>query len=41
MNNHRLDIGIVFQIRHYWKIRKVVSTDCVVWCCSAGHALGH
>jgi len=24
-----LDTGIVFWIRHYWEIRKVVSTDCV------------
>jgi len=31
--DHRLDTGIVFRIRHCWKIRKVVSTDC------AGHAL--
>jgi len=22
--NHRLDTGIVFRIRHYWEIRKVV-----------------
>jgi len=22
---HRLDIGIVFRIRHYWDIRKVVN----------------
>jgi len=26
--DHRLDTGIVFWIRHYWEIRKVVSTDC-------------
>ena len=26
--NHRLDTGIVFRIRHYCQIRKVVSTDC-------------
>jgi len=24
----RLDTGIVFLIRHYWEIRKVVSTHC-------------
>jgi len=23
--NHRLDTGIVFRIRHYWEIRKVVN----------------
>ena len=23
--DHRLDIGIVFRIRHYWEIRKVVN----------------
>ena len=23
--DHRLDTGIVFQIRHYWEIRKVVN----------------
>jgi len=37
--DHCLDTGIVFRIRHYWEIRKVVSTDCTVWCCSAWHAL--
>jgi len=26
--DHRLDIGIVFRMRHCWKIRKAVSTDC-------------
>jgi len=26
--DHRLDTGIVFRMRHYWEIRKVVSTDC-------------
>jgi len=26
--DHRLDTGIVFRIRHYGEIRKVVSTDC-------------
>jgi len=26
--DHRLDTGIVFRIRHYWQIQKVVSTDC-------------
>jgi len=25
--DHHLDTGIVFQICHYWEIRKVVSTD--------------
>jgi len=34
--DHRLATGIVFRIRHYWKIRKVVST---VWCGSVRHAL--
>jgi len=24
--DHRFDTGIVFRIRHYWEIRKVVST---------------
>jgi len=37
--DHRLDIGIVFWIRHYWEIRKVVSTDCAARRCSARHAL--
>ena len=37
--DHRLDTGIVFWIRHYWEIRKVVSTDCAVRRCSARHAL--
>jgi len=37
--DHRLATGIVFRIRHYWEIRKVVSTDCVARRCSAGHAL--
>ena len=37
--DHRLDIGIVFQIRHCWEIRKVVSRDCATRRCSAGHAL--
>ena len=37
--DHRLDTGIVFWIRHYWDIQKVVSNDCVAQCCSAGHAL--
>jgi len=30
-----LDTGIVFRIRHYWEIRKVVSTDCAARRCSA------
>ena len=34
-----LNTGIVFQICHYWEIRKVVSDDCAAQCCSAGHAL--
>jgi len=34
----RLDTGIVFRIRHYWEIRKVVSTDCTARHCSAGMA---
>jgi len=33
--DHRLDTGIVFWIRHYWQIRKVVSTDCAARCRSA------
>jgi len=37
--DHRLDTGIVFRIRYYWEIRKVVSTDCAVRRCSARHAL--
>ena len=37
--DHRLDTGIVFRIRHYREIRKVVSTDCTVRRCRARHAL--
>jgi len=37
--NHCLDTGIVFRIRHYWEIRKVVSTDCAARRCRAGNAL--
>jgi len=37
--DHRLNTGIALRIRHYWEIRKVVSTDCAVRRCSAGHAL--
>jgi len=37
--DHRLDTGIVFRIRHYWEIRKVVSTDCAAQRYSARHAL--
>ena len=37
--DHRLDTGIVFRIRRYWEIRKVVSTDCAARRCSARHAL--
>jgi len=37
--DHRLHTGIVFRIRHYWKIRKLVSTDCAARRCSARHAL--
>jgi len=29
----------IFRIRHYWEIRKVVSTDCAARRCSVGHAL--
>jgi len=36
---HRLDTVIVFRTRHYWEIRKVVSTDCAARRCIAGHAL--
>jgi len=35
----RITVWIVFRIRHYWEIRKVVSTDCTARRCSAGHAL--
>ena len=38
-SGHRLDPGIVFRIRHYWEIRKVVSTDWTARRCSGGHAL--
>jgi len=34
--DHHLDTGMVFQIRHYWEIWKVVSTDCAARRCSAG-----
>ena len=34
-----MDIGIVFGIRHYWEIQKVVSTACAARRCSAGQAL--
>jgi len=37
--DHHLDAGIVFRIRHYWQIRKVVSTVCAARRCSARHAL--
>ena len=37
--NHHLDTGIVFQIRHYWPIQKVLSTDCNARRCSGEHAL--
>ena len=37
--DHRLDTGIVFRIRHYWQIWKVVSTDCTARSCSGGHTL--
>jgi len=37
--DNRLDTGIVFRIRHYWEIRKVVSTDYAARRCSARHAL--
>jgi len=37
--DHRPDAGIVFRIRHYWEIRKAVSTDCIARRCTAGHAL--
>ena len=35
---HRLDIRIVFRIRHHWEIRKLISTDCTARCCNAQHA---
>ena len=37
--DHCLDTAIVFQIHHYWEIRKVVSTNCAARRCSAGHEL--
>jgi len=37
--DHRLNTGIVFRIRHYWEIRKVVSTDCAARRCSVGYAV--
>ena len=38
--DHRLDTGIVFRIRNYWEIWKVVSIDCAARLCSAAsHAL--
>ena len=37
--DHHMDTGIVFRIRHYWEIRKVVSTDCAARRCTARHAL--
>ena len=37
--DRRLNTGIVFWIRHYWEIRKVVSIDCAARRCSAGHAV--
>ena len=37
--DHNLDTRIVFRIRHYWEIRKVVSADCAARRCSTGHAL--
>jgi len=33
------DIGIVVRMRHYWEIRKMVSTECDARRCSGGHAL--
>jgi len=38
--DRRLNTGIVFRIRQYWEIRKVVSTtNCAARRCTAGHAL--
>jgi len=37
--DHHMDTWIVFRIRHYWEIRKVVSTDCAARRCTARHAL--
>jgi len=37
--DHHMDTGMVFRIRHYWEILKVVSTDCAARRCSARHAL--
>jgi len=37
--DHRLDTGIVFGIRHYREIRKVVSIDRSARRCSVRHAL--
>ena len=36
---HHLGKGIVFRIRHYWELWKVVSTDCAARRCSAMYAL--
>jgi len=33
-NEHRLGTGIIFQIRHYWEIRKLASTDCAARRCT-------
>jgi len=38
-SDHRLDTGIVFRLRYYWQIRKVVSTDCAARRCRGQHAL--
>jgi len=37
--NHCLDTGIVFRIRHYWQIRKMIPTVCAARRCSAEHGL--
>jgi len=37
--NRRPDTGIVFRIRHYLEIWKMVSTDCAAQRCSAERAL--
>jgi len=38
-SDHRLNTWIVFRIRHYCEIRKVVSSDCAALRCRAGRAL--
>jgi len=37
--DHRLDEGIVFRIHHYWKLRKMVSTECAARTYAAVHGM--